>query len=154
MDCVHRKLGFLNGTDVCSLRFRGGLSIGWKLRIDIRLRSYLQQYIDKDVLDDDGGMLWRFTGLYGSSDEKSRSVSWDLLRQLSSQSTGQWLVARDFNEIAHSFKKFGGRVQDERQMAAFRQVWDDSKPFYIGSMDPSLLGTAGVLHYGKGLIDV
>lgn len=70
-------------------------------------------------------MPWRFTGFYGSPDEKSRSTSWDLLRQLSSQSTGRWLVARDFNEIAYSFGISGGQVQDERQMVAFRQVWDD-----------------------------
>ncbi|MBA0858027.1 hypothetical protein Goshw_020409 [Gossypium schwendimanii] len=75
------------------LNEQGGFSIGWKLGIDIRLWSYLQQYIDKDVLDDDGGMPWRSTDFFGSPDEKSRSASWDLLRQLSSQSTGRWLVA-------------------------------------------------------------
>ncbi|TYH54289.1 hypothetical protein ES332_D09G158000v1 [Gossypium tomentosum] len=95
MDGIHRKLGFLNGTDVGSFGFRGGFSIGWKLGIDIRLWSYLQQYIDKDVLDDDGGMPWRSTEFYGSPDEKSRSASWDLLRQLSSQSTGRCLDPDD-----------------------------------------------------------
>ncbi|KAH1090368.1 hypothetical protein J1N35_017625 [Gossypium stocksii] len=135
MDGIHRKLGFLNGIDVGSFGFRGGFSIGWNLRIDIRLWSYLQQDIEKDVLDDDGGMPWRSTDFYRSPDEQSPSASWDLLRQLSSQSTGRWLVARDFNEIAYSFGIFGGQVQDERQMVAFRQVWDDCNLVYTG-LDP------------------
>ncbi|KAA3460773.1 reverse transcriptase [Gossypium australe] len=36
-----------------------------------------------------------------------------------------WLVAGDFNEIMFSFEKQGGRIREERQMEAFREVLED-----------------------------
>ncbi|KAK5793159.1 hypothetical protein PVK06_034297 [Gossypium arboreum] len=63
--------------------------------------------------------------LYGNPDDRSRSASWDLLRQLSHDQTIPWVVLRDFNEIINSFKKKCGCLKPESQMNDFRMTLED-----------------------------
>ena len=45
-----------------------------------------------------------------------------MLKNLSSSSPLPWLCAGDFNEIAKSHEKLGGRVRPKNQMKEFREA--------------------------------
>ncbi|MBA0755295.1 hypothetical protein Gogos_020745 [Gossypium gossypioides] len=91
------KCGFENGIDIGAIGSRGGLSLGWN----------------------ENSLL---TGFYGNPDERCRDASWDLLRQVSYDHSISWVVLGDFNEIANSFQKKGGRLRPKRQMTEFRMA--------------------------------
>ncbi|KAA3487437.1 reverse transcriptase [Gossypium australe] len=52
-------------------------------------------------------------------------MSWDLLRQLNYDHDTPWVMLGDFNEIANSFEKKGGRLRSEHRMLSFRTVLED-----------------------------
>ncbi|MBA0700657.1 hypothetical protein Goari_020740, partial [Gossypium aridum] len=80
---------------------------------------------DVEIHDNECGDTWRLTGFYGHPDERNRSASWDLLRQISHDQTIHWVVVGDFNEITNSFEKEGRRLRSERQMKEFREALKD-----------------------------
>ncbi|MBA0575541.1 hypothetical protein Golob_024180 [Gossypium lobatum] len=90
-----------------------------------KLRSFSLFHIDVEIHDNEGSDTWRLIGFYGHPDERNRSTSWDLLRQLSHNQTIPWVVVGDFNEIANSFKKKGRRLRSERQMKEFCEALED-----------------------------
>lgn len=82
MATVRRKCGFREGIDVDSDGRSGGLSMGWIDSYKISLRSYSRSHIDVIVEDDGMGRSWRCIGFYRAPEERFRTESWDLLRQL------------------------------------------------------------------------
>lgn len=82
MEGVRRFCGFLNGIDVTSLGSEGGLSLGWKHKCFVTLRSFLGSHIDVLIHDDSMGNCWRCTCFYRALQEQRREESWQLLCQL------------------------------------------------------------------------
>jgi len=72
-----------------------GLALLWKNGVDVSVRDAKRLYIDANISD--GGMLWRFTGVYG--DLENKDLTWATLRNLKQQGSGPWLCMGDFNEI-------------------------------------------------------
>ncbi|KAA3464506.1 reverse transcriptase [Gossypium australe] len=132
MELVRIKCGFENGIDIGAMGSRGGLSLGWKGNALVSLLSFSAYHIDVEINDTMCEEKWRLTGFYGNPDEKGRSALRNLLRQLSNINSAPWVVLGDFNEIANSFEKQGGRRRLERQMSAFRTTLEDCNLFYIG----------------------
>lgn len=89
-------------------------------------------HIDVEFHDNECGNVWRFTGFYGNPDERNRIVSWELLCQLDLDQAIPWVVLGDFNEIANSFEKKGGRLRPERQMKDFREMLEDCNLMDLG----------------------
>lgn len=52
-------------------------------------------------------------------------MSWSCLRRLKAKHSIPWLCVGDFNEIARSHEKLGGRLRLARQMQDFRDVLDE-----------------------------
>ena len=67
---------------------------------------------------------WRFTGFYGCPETYRHQESWNTLKHLSCNSSLPWLCTGDFNEIAKSHEKLGGRARPENQMKDFREALD------------------------------
>ncbi|XP_040960314.1 uncharacterized protein [Gossypium hirsutum] len=120
MEMVRLKCGFENGIDIDPVGTKGGLSLGWKGNMLVKLKSYSSFHVDVEVHDNECGNVWRFTGFYGHPDERRRSDSWNLLRQLHHDQDLPWVVMGDFNEIMDSFEKKGGRLRPFGQMREFR----------------------------------
>ncbi|KAA3453417.1 reverse transcriptase [Gossypium australe] len=112
--------------------FQRGIVVGMKGNALASVLSFSAYHIDVEVNDTMCEEKWRLTGFYGNLDEKGRSDSWKLLRQLSNINNTPWVVLGDFNEIANSFEKQGGRRRPERQMSAFRTALEDCNLFDIG----------------------
>ncbi|KAA3468551.1 endonuclease/exonuclease/phosphatase family protein [Gossypium australe] len=98
MEMVRLKCGFENGIEVGAIGSKGGLSLGWKGNFLVCLKSFSSFCIDAEIHDNECGEVW-------NPDDRGRSASWDLLRQLSHDQTTPWVVLGDFNEITSSFEK-------------------------------------------------
>ncbi|MBA0548825.1 hypothetical protein Golob_019897, partial [Gossypium lobatum] len=72
------------------------------------------------------------TGFYENPDKRRRSASWDLLRQLNHDQSIPWVVLDDFNEIANSFEKKGGRLRSDRHMREFCEALDNCSVTDLG----------------------
>ncbi|KAL4628909.1 hypothetical protein ACB092_05G271300 [Castanea dentata] len=54
-----------------------------------------------------------------------RINSWNLLRNLHSYFSIPWLCASDFNELAKTNEKLGGRIRPYGQMKIFQEALDE-----------------------------
>ncbi|KAK3183134.1 hypothetical protein Dsin_030420 [Dipteronia sinensis] len=75
----------------------GGLLMFWK-DWDVAVQSFSKGHIDVRVKMDNG-VLWRFSGFYGSPTQSNRAASWELLKRLMSVDNLSWVCGGDFNEI-------------------------------------------------------
>ncbi|KAA3485636.1 reverse transcriptase [Gossypium australe] len=133
MSKARRSCGFIHGIDVDAEGSRGGLCLGWKPGIDVNLKSFSKWHIDVMVKEDSSQIEWRFTDFYGTPYSREQSQVWELLKSLSQNVTGPWLVAGDFNEIMYSFeKKKKGIPRDQRRMELFRETLAGCKLSDIG----------------------
>ncbi|KAA3460798.1 Exo_endo_phos domain-containing protein [Gossypium australe] len=142
MERIRKKFRFQNGIEVSTNGTRGGLCLGWKNEMDIRLMGYNENCIDVMVNNDGNRPEWRLTGFYGAPDVRDRADFWNLLRNLSHNSSKAWVVLGDFNEIISNQEKCGGRYREEKQMDAFQEALDYC---VLTDLDAGTLGKGGIL---------
>lgn len=99
----------------------GGLALLWRKDVDVILRSYSLNHIYVEVVAPSDATKWHFTGFYGFPEHHRRFLSWDLIRQLKSQSSLPWVVGGDFNEILSDNEKSGGIARSVALMDNFRE---------------------------------
>lgn len=75
-----------------------------KRRLDRKFRCFSQNHIDVDI-EENMRAKWRFIRFYSAPDSRSRSATWELLKDLSRNNSLSWVVGGDFNEILYSFEK-------------------------------------------------
>jgi hypothetical protein len=78
-----------------------------------------ENYIDAMV---QGGVEWRFTGVYGEPRWEHKQKTWEMLCSLHTSVARPWVVAGDFNEILYNEEKEGGRPRTQRQLQAFHDA--------------------------------
>lgn len=66
------------------------------------------------------GKHWRFTGLYGWSDNGNKNKTWDSIKSLGGESNKAWMIGGDFNEMLFVHEKSGGNPCDFASIKAFR----------------------------------
>ncbi|KAA3471267.1 Endonuclease/exonuclease/phosphatase [Gossypium australe] len=125
MEKIRRKCRFEQGINVDAERTKGGLSLEWRVRMNLTLISYSKSHIDVEVEEGGESIVWRFTGFYGAPVENERKDSWNLLRHLKRGCNKPWLILGDFNEIIYSHEKQRGRIREERQMNAFGEALEE-----------------------------
>ncbi|CAM8914848.1 unnamed protein product [Rhodiola kirilowii] len=129
LEGIRRRLGFANGFSVDREGLAGGLAIWWKEGVSLSIRSYSRHHIDCKVMEGDE---FRLTVFYGNPVSNRRAESWELLRNLSKQGDGPWLVLGDFNEILFGWELKGRRLRKEWQMRRFREAIEDSSLSDLG----------------------
>ncbi|KAA3465450.1 reverse transcriptase [Gossypium australe] len=138
MSKARRSCGFINGIDVDAEGSRGGLCLAWKTGMDVTLKSFSKWHIDVMVKEDSSQAEWRFTGFYGTPYSRDQNQVWDLLKSLSWNCTGPWLVVGDFNEIM-------GLPRDQRRMEIFRETLAECQLADIGFSGASFTWERGNL---------
>ena len=99
MKKVKLKLGFVNGLYVQRQGKGGGLTVFWKMEVNLEIKSYSKFYINAIVTEEGSGFSWRLTGFYGHPETHWRRESWRFLNTLNNQFRLPWLCFGDFNEI-------------------------------------------------------
>jgi exonuclease III len=74
--------------------YSGGLALFWRKGISVTIKSLSKYHIDALVQDEDG-LVWRLTGIYGEPKAEEKRRTWRLLRLLSNQYTKPWLCLGD-----------------------------------------------------------
>ena len=103
----------------------GGLGFLWQQDIDRNFVSSSAHHMDFLIKGVDGE--WRVTGFYRWRVVSDRHLSWELLRDLSRQSTVPWLCIGDFHEILFYIAMQRGNRQ-QWQMANFRVAFQACSP--------------------------
>jgi hypothetical protein len=88
------------------------------------VKSFSKYHIDS-VIQEEDGLKWRFTGIYGEPKSEDRDNTWETLRYLNHQFQMPWLCSGDFNEILFSCEKEGGSHRVEANMHKFRSALED-----------------------------
>ena len=99
------------------------MALLWKSDFNVSMVSSSLNYIDA-VINAGKENSWRFTGFYGCPETYRHQESWNTLKHLSCNSSLPWLCTSNFNEIAKSHEKLGGRARPENQMKDFREALD------------------------------
>lgn len=132
MERIRHSCGFLNGKNISTEGFRGGLCLAWQGNLVVSINSYSIRHVDVNLDDSKINKKWRLTGFYGSPYARNRIESWDMLRGLEQMNNLPLLVCRDFNEILYAKEKKEGLPKDERCMKAFRAVLEDCQLVDVG----------------------
>lgn len=123
--------GFLS-TDVQG--YAGGIVVVWKtaqLHITLLRREFQFLHLRVNM----GNMAeWFFTPIYASPNEEARRGLRADLRRLSSSVQSPWLLAADFNDIAHSGEKKGGAPVSQRKSNVFVQNIDACHLLDLGAI--------------------
>ena len=109
----------------------GGLALFWRKGIDLTVNSMSKYHIDATINEEDG-LLWRFTGIYGEPRSEEKEKTWRLLRILRDRSNLSWLCCGDFNEILFNCEKAGGQPRSVKSIDNFRQALVDCDLHDIG----------------------
>ncbi|XP_020412490.1 uncharacterized protein LOC18793550 [Prunus persica] len=122
---IKEQLGFDYCFVVDAIGLSGGLCLFWKSELNLAIRSSSTHHIDAEVGGIGDSLHWRLTGFYGYPATEDTHLSWNLLRDLASESRLPWVCMGDFNELLYANEKEGGLIRPVRQMLAFRDAISD-----------------------------
>lgn len=95
----------------------------WSSDIEVEVRTYALNYIDICVGDYiQGG--WRFTGIYGFSEEERKKDTAQLMETLHGECDLPWLCGGDFNLMLTGDEKKGGNDFKQNEANIFRSAID------------------------------
>lgn len=73
------------------------------------------------------GLRFYMSFIYGDPVRQRRHVVWELLRDISLNRDGGWLLIGDFNELMNNSEKLGGPAREESSFFDFRAVKSDCR---------------------------
>lgn len=144
MEWICTKLGFEGLIKVEPRGRSGGLALLWQESDQASLTSFSFNHIDVET-NVNNMRSWRLTGVYGEPNKSKRKKTWDLLRNLASDSNLPWAVVGDMNNIvAHSDKK-GGASYPQWLVDGFNDILQDTM-----LIDMELVGHQYTWERGRG----
>ncbi|XP_062112653.1 uncharacterized protein LOC133823820 [Humulus lupulus] len=143
---IKRSLGFEGMIVVESIGHSGGLALLWKFNEEAQLLSFSKNHIDV-VCSPKNTPAYRLTGFYGNPNRSDRSITWQLLRDLSSSSTLPWCIIGDMNNVLSQRDKRGGRPYPNNLLEGFQQLVQD-----LGLIDIDLIGHPFTWERGRGTL--
>ncbi|XP_074374778.1 uncharacterized protein LOC141715199 [Apium graveolens] len=125
-------------------RQAGGIALLWGNNNEASLCTYTNSHIDM-IITVQGWSKFRLTGIYGKPDRARRGSTWNLIRDLSTQSNMPWCIIGNMNNVLGQAHKRGGRLYPSWLVQGFQEVLDD-----CGLIDMELNGYPFTCERGKG----
>ncbi|XP_060962192.1 uncharacterized protein LOC133032303 [Cannabis sativa] len=107
LERIRVALGFEGVFSVDARGKSGGVAMLWRDSSDVKLLGYGGNYIDVEILENDG-RKWRLTGLYGEPNRSLRRNTWNQIRSLKDNYSLPWCVIGDLNNVTSQSDKRGG----------------------------------------------
>jgi hypothetical protein len=121
MENIGWRIGFRNCYHVPVKGKGGGLALYWDDSVTVDLASFSIHHIDVKI-NEQFGMKWRCTFVYGEPKVEDRKHMWTLLKRIKTNVSEPWFMAGDFNEACWQKEHFSACRRNENQMAAFRDT--------------------------------
>ncbi|XP_042972741.1 uncharacterized protein LOC122304536 [Carya illinoinensis] len=125
VESIRNKIGYQHSFVIESRGLSGGICFLWKDHVEVELLTYTQHHISLKVSAEGEQSPYLLTGFYGFPDAARRAASWELLRAIKPSVNLPWICIGDFNEILHSYEKFGAADRPFRMMEDFRTAMED-----------------------------
>lgn len=150
VDFIRRFVGMDGLQIVDPIGTAGGLVVLWKQDLKVRLVRKSSFFIELLITDDESGQEWHLVNLYASTHDGIRKGQWDELLRYRQQSSGDWVLWGDFNDLLWEDEKQGGRRREAWSLRAFRHFVNN-----LGAIDMGFSGypfTWASRRYGDGLV--
>ncbi|KAF7152781.1 hypothetical protein RHSIM_Rhsim01G0119200 [Rhododendron simsii] len=98
----------------------GGLAILWKRGLNVNLVRRSNFFIEVLIKDEESNHECHLINLYASSIDSVRKSQWEDLQKYRQQSTEDWVLWGDFNDILWTDEKKGGRRREVWSLKVFR----------------------------------
>jgi hypothetical protein len=99
-------LGFDASYAVSSSGRSGGLGLFWKNDVTVTIQKFSNYHIDT-IIKEDGKDPWRRSFIYGEPNMSLRYRTWDLMKQIRSDTNLPWVCMGDFIEILRREEQLG-----------------------------------------------
>ncbi|KAI9121265.1 hypothetical protein K1719_008298 [Acacia pycnantha] len=134
-DKVIKSWGFSHSVRMEAEGFSGGIWLLWNLddlAVDVKIIN--EQFIHCSLCF--GGKEMMFTAVYGSPMESKRVCLWDLLYNLSTETSMPWILGGDFNEIKTPSEQMGGGRVNETRCRRFNNWIEDCRLIDMDAQGP------------------
>jgi hypothetical protein len=121
MESICWRIGLRNCYPVPVKGKGGGLVLYWDDSVSVDLASFSNHHIDVKI-NEQSGMKWRCTFVYGEPKVEDRKHMWTLLRRIKTNVQEPWMMTGDFNEAMWQKEHFSASRRNERQMSEFRET--------------------------------
>jgi hypothetical protein len=101
----------------------GGLALCWSKEVSIDLINFSPHHIDA-IVQQDKGIKWRSTFVYGEPCTQQRPEFWKLLKRIkpNKEANLPWLMLGDFNEAMWQSEHLSCNKRSEKRMQDFRDT--------------------------------
>jgi len=111
-------LGFDYSFVVGSCGRSGGLGLFWKNDVSVSVKKFSKYHSDTFV-SEKGKEPWRISFIYGEANRSLRYRTWDIMKQMRSDTDLPWICIGDFNEILRREEQLGPNSREEYLMEGF-----------------------------------
>jgi hypothetical protein len=115
---LHFSLGFDAGFAVNSSGRSGDLGLFWNNGVDVSIKKFSNYHIDM-MVNEQGKEPWRISFIYREPNRSLRWHTWNIMKQMRSDSFLPWVCIGDFNEILEKEEQFGPNIREEYLMEGF-----------------------------------
>ncbi|KAM6545103.1 hypothetical protein CsatB_025839 [Cannabis sativa] len=124
MDCIRVHLGYEGCFVVDARGHSGGLALLWKDVKEVVIQGFSFNHVDA-IVELQGLLPWRFTGIYGEPKRELRYLTWNLFRSLKNDCNLPWCLMGDMNNLGSHLEKKGGKKYPDRLIDGFNQALGD-----------------------------
>ena len=103
------SLGFYNLEFANPKGKKGGIVVGWKLRIDLEISTKWCNMINGLVFSDPVNEPWMISFVYESPNRNNKGPFWEVVEKVGDAFSGGWLCISDFNHVFSQADKKGRR---------------------------------------------
>jgi hypothetical protein len=91
--------------------------------VDLSIQKYSKYHIDT-IASEQGKEPWRMSFIYGEPNRSLRNRTWDIMKQMRSDSDLAWVCLGDFNEMLRKEEQLGPNAMEEYLINGFREAVD------------------------------
>ncbi|XP_058762861.1 uncharacterized protein LOC131636243 [Vicia villosa] len=147
------RLGFDSMESVDNSGFARGIIIAWKSwELNVQLCDKDEQFLHTKI-NIDRNCTWNFTAIYARPNEVSKKKLWEDLEKLAQNINDPWMVAGDFNDIAHVTEKKGGVQASSQRCGRMRGRMDNCNLSDLEARGPKFTWRGPVFHGGQRIYE-